>query len=82
MPPIPAEWWLRPVRSACRVGEHRAVVWKRLYFWPPAAEPFRVRRLAGAAKGAGGAKTGIVNQDNEDISALPWADAIVGSAGT
>ena len=37
MPPMPAEWWLRPVRSACRVGEHRAVVWKRLYFKPPAA---------------------------------------------
>jgi len=37
MPPMPAEWWLRPVRSAWRVGEHRAVVWKRVYFRPPAA---------------------------------------------
>src|SRR4029450_6434450 len=37
MQPIPAEWWFRPVRSAWRVGEHRAVVWKRLYFRPPAA---------------------------------------------
>src|SRR5208282_5107593 len=37
MPPMPAEWWLRPVKSACRVGEQRAVVWKRLYFRPPAA---------------------------------------------
>lgn len=26
IPPIPAEWWLRPVSSACRVGEHNAVV--------------------------------------------------------
>src|SRR6266542_1801884 len=34
---MPAEWWLRPVRSAWRVGEHRAVVWKRVYFNPPAA---------------------------------------------
>jgi hypothetical protein len=37
MPPIPTEWWLRPVRSAWRVGEHSAVVWKRLYFNPFAA---------------------------------------------
>ena len=27
-------WWLRPVRMATRVGEHRAVVWKRLYLMP------------------------------------------------
>ena len=29
-----AEWWLRPVFSACRVGEHRAVVWNWLYIRP------------------------------------------------
>src|SRR5258705_5600051 len=34
---MPTEWWLRPVNSAARVGEQRAVVWKRLYFSPPAA---------------------------------------------
>jgi hypothetical protein len=28
---------LRPVKSACRVGEQRAVVWKQVYFRPPAA---------------------------------------------
>ena len=27
--PMPQEWWLRPVSSACRVGEHSAVVWNR-----------------------------------------------------
>jgi hypothetical protein len=37
MPPIPTAWWLRPVRSACRVGEQSAVVWKRLYLSPFAA---------------------------------------------
>ena len=37
IPPIPTAWWLRPVRSACRVGEHSAVVWKRLYLSPFAA---------------------------------------------
>jgi hypothetical protein len=30
MPPIPTVWWLRPESSAARVGEHSAVVWKRL----------------------------------------------------
>ena len=29
-PPILTEWWFRPVRSAWRVGEQSAVVWKRL----------------------------------------------------
>ena len=37
MPPIPTVWWLRPLSSAARVGEHSAVVWKRLSFSPPAA---------------------------------------------
>ncbi len=37
MLPIPTEWWLRPVSSAWRVGAHRAVVWNRLNFRPPAA---------------------------------------------
>jgi hypothetical protein len=27
MQPVAAEWWLRPVRMAARVGEHSAVVW-------------------------------------------------------
>src|ERR1700684_2977596 len=39
--PMPTEWWFRPVRSAWRVGEHKAVVWKRLYF-----KPFAARRSA------------------------------------
>ena len=30
MPPMPTEWWLRPVSSAARVGEQSAVVWKRV----------------------------------------------------
>ena len=37
MLPMPTEWWLRPVSSACRVGAHSAVVWNRLYRSPPAA---------------------------------------------
>ncbi len=27
---IPTVWWLRPVSSAARVGEHRGVTWKLL----------------------------------------------------
>ena len=37
MLPMPTEWWLRPVSSACRVGAQSAVVWNRLYRSPPAA---------------------------------------------
>ena len=37
MLPMPTEWWFRPVSSACRVGAHSAVVWKRLKRSPPAA---------------------------------------------
>src|SRR5262245_8015047 len=42
MLPIPVEWWLRPVRSAARVGEHRAVVWKLLYLSPRRATRSRL----------------------------------------
>src|SRR5438034_1093754 len=42
MPPIPTVWWLRPDRSAARVGEHRAVVWNRVYFRPSAASRSKV----------------------------------------
>src|SRR4051794_29530682 len=44
---MPTVWWLRPVRSAWRVGAHSAVVWKRLYFSPSAAS----RSAVGVAHG-------------------------------
>src|SRR4029078_1409654 len=37
MPPIPTEWWLRPLSRAALVGEQRAVVWNRLNLRPSAA---------------------------------------------
>jgi hypothetical protein len=37
MLPMPTERWLRPVRSAWRVGEQRAAVWNRVYRRPFAA---------------------------------------------
>src|SRR5262245_18043206 len=39
---MPALWWLRPVRSAVRVGEHSAVVWNWLYRSPLLATRSRV----------------------------------------
>ena len=30
MPPMPTVWWFRPLRRTARVGEHSAVVWKRV----------------------------------------------------
>ena len=42
-----ALWWLRPVRSAARVGEHSAVVWNWLYATPCAA----TRSSAGVGTG-------------------------------
>ena len=47
MLPMPAEWWLRPVSSAWRVGAHRAVVWNRLKRSPPAASRSAVGVLHG-----------------------------------
>src|SRR6185369_10058467 len=47
MTPMPTVWWLRPLRSAARVGAQSAVVWKRLYL-----RPFPARRSAvGVAHG-------------------------------
>ena len=47
MLPMPTEWWLRPVSSACRVGAHSAVVWNRLNRSPPAASRSAVGVLHG-----------------------------------
>ncbi len=35
--PVATVWWLRPVSSAARDGEHNAVVWNWLYSSPSAA---------------------------------------------
>src|SRR6478735_12505523 len=56
MLPMPTEWWLRPVRSACRVGAQSAVVWKRLYFSPPPAKRSAVGVAHGPPKALDAAK--------------------------
>jgi len=47
---MPAEWWLRPVSNACRVGEQSAVVWKRMYFRPSAASGYALGVWQGPLK--------------------------------
>ena len=44
---MPTLWWLRPLSSAARVGEHRAVVWNRVYLSPSAASRSNVGVLHG-----------------------------------
>ena len=39
----PRVWWLRPVSSAARVGEHRAVTWKPVVAGAPFGDPRHVR---------------------------------------
>jgi hypothetical protein len=34
---MPTSWWLRPVSSEARVGEHSGVTWKFVYRSPSAA---------------------------------------------
>ena len=53
---MPTEWWLRPVSSAWRVGEHSAVVWKRLYLRPFAASRSAVGVFTGPPKALDAAK--------------------------
>src|SRR3954468_6576022 len=42
MRPNPTAWWLRPVSSDARVGEHNDVVWKLVKRRPFSAKPSNV----------------------------------------
>ena len=64
---MPTEWWLRPVSSACRVGEHSAVVWKRLYFRPFAASRSAVGVEHGPPNALRGGEADVVDQHDEDV---------------
>ena len=67
MPPMPTEWWLRPVSSAWRVGEQSAVVWKRLILQAVGREPLGGRRVARATEGARSAEADIVDQHDQHV---------------
>src|SRR3978361_1393469 len=76
MAPMPTEWWLRPLSRAARVGEHRAVVGKRLRRMPAGGQRVRGGGPTGAAEGARGAEADVVEQDDEHVrGALRWAQA-------
>ena len=53
--------------SAARVGEHRAVVWNRVYLQPAGSEPFGRRRLARTAECARRPEADVVEQDDQNI---------------
>ncbi len=42
MRPMPTLWWLRPVSTQARVGEHSDVVWKLVYRRPRSARASNV----------------------------------------
>ena len=67
MLPMPTEWWLRPVSSACRVGAHRAVVWNRLNRSPPAASRSAVGVWHGPPNALEAPKPDVVEQDHQDV---------------
>ena len=71
MPPIPTEWWFRPVSSAWRVGEQSAVVWKRLYLSPFAASRSAVGVEHGPPKALEAPKPAVVDQDDRTFGAPP-----------
>ena len=66
-PPMPAEWWLRPVINAWRRGraERRRV--KPVVLQPSAASFSKRRRVARPAEGAGRAEAHVVEQDDQHV---------------
>ena len=64
---MPTEWWLRPVSSAERVGEHSAVVWKRLYFSPSAASRSKFGVRHGPPKALDAPKPDVVDQHDQHV---------------
>jgi len=62
-----------PDKSAARVGEHSAVVWKRLYLRPPAASFSRFGVSHGPPNTARRAEARVVDQHDEHVRARPSA---------
>ena len=80
---MPTEWWLRPVRNAWRVGEHRAVVWKRVSFSPPAANFSAVGVWHGPPKALVAPKPTSSIRAIEDVGETsPWVAAVAQSERT
>src|SRR5271157_6053377 len=85
--PKPTRWWLRLVSSAARVGEQRAVTWKRLYVRPSCWTRVRLGVLIGPPNVSGwpnpassirtistlGASSGAFGPGTIDQSATDWS---------
>ena len=67
MTPIPTLWWLRPVSVAARVGEHRAVVWNRLYFTAGFGQTLGGGGAARATERGGCAESDVVDHDQQHV---------------
>jgi hypothetical protein len=82
MTPIPTVWWLRPVSKAARVGAHRAVVWKRLYFEAVPCQPLGRRCRARPAERTRSGEADVVEQNDEHVWRAGSGAAAARSAGT
>ena len=69
--PMPTAWWLRPVSSAWRVGEHSAVVWNRLSFQAARGQPLSGRGVDRTAERRGGAEPDVVQQNTTSTLGAP-----------
>ena len=65
--PKPAEWWLRPVISAARVGEHSAVENIAVVAQALVRDAIHGRRRDDAAEGARHAEAGVVGDDEQHV---------------
>ena len=66
-PRIPTSWWLRPVSSDARVGEHSGVTWKFVYRRPFGREAVDVRRVDRRAVATEVGEPEVVDEDDDDV---------------
>ena len=64
---MPTAWWLRPVITHARVGEHRLVTWKWLYRRPPAARPSMAGVAMSEPKQPSCAEAEVVEDDQHHV---------------
>ena len=73
---------MRPVSSACLVGEHNAVAWHRLTFNPLAAKRAAVGRSTGPTNALEAANPTSSSNMSSTFGAPAGGDALAGAAGT
>src|SRR5215475_4786376 len=80
--PVDAVWWLRPVMSAARVGEQRAVVWNVLYRRPLCARRSMVGVGIGPPKVLDAPKPTSSVRIRRTLGAPFGASTLLGKSGT